>query len=231
MSKPEQLPPRDHNQPPDPIDAALDGYGDAIEEAENWLDGTQVETEEQMKAVDAIAAEIKGALKSAKTAEESATKPLYDAWKTEKARWKPTLDDLERIKKGLAKLVSDFKRKLAEQREAERRAAEAAARKAREEAEAKARAASEADIEAQREAAAAQASTVEATKATREIEKVKGLRTVTRYRITDHRALLHWIAANRKDDMTAFIEEWARRNHRHAIGAEGLNVWTEKEAY
>jgi hypothetical protein len=60
---------------------------------------------------------------------------------------------------------------------------------------------------------------------------VKGLRTVTRYEITDHRALLHWIAANRRADMTAFIEEWARKNHRETQQADGLRGWTEKEAY
>ena len=33
------LPTRNHNNPPDPIDEALAPYGDAIEEAQNWLDG------------------------------------------------------------------------------------------------------------------------------------------------------------------------------------------------
>ena len=44
-----------HNGPPDPIDEALAPFGDTITEAEGWLDGTAVETEGQMKAVDAQA--------------------------------------------------------------------------------------------------------------------------------------------------------------------------------
>ena len=61
-------------------------------------------------------------------------------------------------------------------------------------------------------------------------DTVKGLRTVTKYKITDHRALLNWIAKNAREDVTAFIEEWARKNHKTAT-ADGLRVWQEKEAY
>lgn len=230
-----QIAPRHHNQPPDPIDTALSPYSDAIEEASNWLDGDPVQSEDQMKVVDALAKDVKAALKAVQSAEESETKPLYDEWKAAKARFKPTLDDLDRLKKGLAALVNDFKRKLAEARERERREAEAAARKAREEAEAKARAAQETDIEAQREAAAAHAAAIDAQQAAQSIEKVKGLRTVVRHEITDHRALLHWIAQNDRDAVTAFIEEWARRNHRdmhtNGIAPDGLRIWQEKVAY
>jgi hypothetical protein len=61
-------------------------------------------------------------------------------------------------------------------------------------------------------------------------DTVKGIRTVTRYEITDHRALLNFIAKNSRDDVTAFIEEWARKNHK-TVTADGLRVWTEKEAF
>ena len=56
------------------------------------------------------------------------------------------------------------------------------------------------------------------------------MRTVTRYEITDHRALLNFIAKNARDDVTAFIEEWARKNHK-TVAADGLRVWTEKESF
>lgn len=221
-----------HNSPPDPIDEALKPYGDALSEAENWLDGTPVENEGQMKAVDTILKQIKAAEKSVKDAEESEAKPIYDQWKAAKARYAPTLDDLTRIKKGLVAVVDAFKRKLAaEKAEAERKArAEAeAARRAAEEA---ARQASASDIEAQRKAAEAKqaADLAMAQAAAASKDTVKGMRTVTRYEITDHRALLHWIAANDRDAITAFIEEYARRNHRD-IKADGLKVWQEKEAF
>lgn len=221
-----------HNNPPDPIDEALAPFGDFISEAEGWLDGKSVENEPQMKAVDGLTKQIKAAKKAVEAAEESAAKPFYDQWKAEKARFKPTLDDLDRIVKGLVAAVDGFKRKLAaEKAEAERKArAEAAeAMRAAQEAAAKA---SASDIEAQREADRIQAEAEDAQRRAAAASKdtVKGLRTVTRYEITDHKALLNWIARNDRDAVTAFIEEWARKNHRD-VKADGLNVWTEKEAF
>jgi hypothetical protein len=221
-----------HNSPPDPIDEALKPYGDALSEAENWLDGTPVENEGQMKAVDTILKQIKAAEKAVKDAEESEAKPIYDQWKAAKARYTPTLDDLTRIKKGLVAVVDAFKRKLAAEKAEAERKARAEAEAARRVAEEAARQASASDIEAQRKAAEAKAAAdlamAQATAASK--DTVKGMRTVTRYEITDHRALLHWIAANDRDAITAFIEEYARRNHRD-IQADGLKVWQEKEAF
>jgi membrane protein involved in colicin uptake len=129
--------------------------------------------------------------------------------------------------------VDVFKRKLAaEKAEAERKArAEAEAK--RREAEKAARKADAADIEAQREAAEAMeaAKQAQAEAAAASKDTVKGLRTVTKYEVTDHRALLHWIAKNDRDAITAFVDEYARRNHRDIVGAEGLNVWQEKVAF
>lgn len=222
-----------HNNPPDPIDQALAPYGDVIEEAQNWLDGEPVTDEGQMRAVDKLLRGIKEAHKAVADADESETKPLYDQWKAAKARFKPTLDDLDRMKKGLAALVDGFKRRLAaEKAEAERKARDAAEAAQRE----AARLAAEAragDIEAERARDKAIADAEAATKAASAAgrDQVKGLYTVTRYEITDHRALLHWIAANRRDDITAFLDEWARQNHR-AVGPipGALNVWQEKVA-
>lgn len=222
-----------HNNPPCEIEEATAPYMAAIEEAQNWLDGTPVENEAQMKAVDKLAKEIRTARSDLDKAKKSATAPLHDAWKAEIARWKPTEDDLDRIQKGLAAVVDVFKRKLAEEKaEAERKAREAAQEAARKAHEA-AMAADAANIEAQREAAALQAQAEAAQKAAAKASRdndVKGLRTVTRYEITDHKALLNWIARNRRDDVTAFIEEWARQNHK-GQQADGLRVWTEKAAY
>lgn len=221
------------NVPPDPLDEALAPFGDFITEAESWLDGKAVENEGQMKAVDALIKQIKAADKAVTEAREAEAKPLHDAWKSAIARYKPTQDDLGRIKNGLVAIVDSFKRKLAaEKAVAERKAraeAEEAARKARE----AAMQADAANIEAQRAAAAAQAEAEEAQRlaALAAKDTVKGMRTVTRYEITDHRALLNWIARNDREAITAFIEEWARRNHKENQNAEGLRVWTEREAF
>lgn len=79
--------------------------------------------------------------------------------------------------------------------------------------------------EAQREAEEAQRRAAAASKDT-----VKGLRTVTRYQIDDHRSALHDIATNDRDAVTAFIEDYVRRNHK-ARSINGVRAWQEKEAF
>ena len=222
-----------HNNPPDPIDEALAPFGDVISEAENWLDGQKVETEAQMKAADALLKGIKSARKAVDEARDLSTKPLHDAWKGEVARWKPTQDDLDRLAKGLIALLDDFKRKLAAEKEAARKEAERLAWEETRKAQEAARLADAGNIEATRAAAAQMEAAEEAQRKAAEAAKdtVKGLRTVTRYEITDHRALLNWIAKNARDDVTAFIEEWARKNHKAFDKADGLRVWQDKEAF
>lgn len=222
-----------HNNPPDPIDEALAPFDDYRAEAENWLDGQPVENEGQMKAVDYLIKQMKAAKKAVEGAEESAAKPIYDQWKAEKARFAPTLSDLDMIIKGLVAAVDGFKRRLAAQKaEAERKAqAEAWAKTTA--AEAAARAASPSDITAQRAAADAIAEAEAAQQAAMAASKdvVRGLRKATLYEVTDHRALLNFIAKNARDDITAFIDEWARKHHKDFPHADGLRVWTEKEAF
>jgi hypothetical protein len=185
-----------------------------------------------MKAVDAVIKDIRAAKSDLAKAKKSATAPLHDAWKAEIARWKPTEDDIERRLKGLAAVVDPFKRKLAAEKEAAKRAAYEEARRKEREAEEAARKADVSDYEAATEAALLQAEAIAAKKAASAANKdtLKGLRTVTRYAIQDHRAALHWIAANDRDAVTAFIEEYVRRNHKTAEIC-GVKVWQEKEAY
>lgn len=223
------------NLAPDPIDEAVAPFSDFISEAENWLDGEPVTNEAQMKEVDGLLKQIKAAKSAVTAAEKSACLPLHDAWKNEKARWKPTLDDLDRMAKGLVSLVGDFKRELARRQEEERRKAEAEARRLREEAEAKAREAAAGDIEAQREAAAAMQEAKQAKQEARQVEVTKGLRTVTLYEIDDHRALLHWVAKHDREAITAFLDEYARRNHKaqfaDGIIPDGMRIWQDKAAF
>jgi DNA repair exonuclease SbcCD ATPase subunit len=223
-----------HNQAPDPLDEALAPYGDHISEAENWLDGSPVQDEQQMKAVDALLKQIKAAKRDVTAAQKSESAPLHDAWKASLARFKPTIEDLDRQAKGLAALVDGFKRKLAEEKRAAERAAWEAAEKARKEAAAKAAAADTANIEEQRESdearRVAQEAEKEAQLARRDAKGIKGLRTVTRHQIESHKVALHWIAANDQDAMTAFIEDYVRLNHK-SKQIDGVKVWQEQEAF
>lgn len=221
------------NAPPDPIDEICAAYAGPREEAENWLDGTPVETEAQMKAVDALRKSAREFRMAIEAGQKSATAPFYDAYKAEGARWKPTLDDAQRIEKGLVALVDGFKRKLAAEKAEAERLAQIEAAKAHRAAEEAARTANAADIEAQRAAAEAMREADEAQRRANAASKdtVKGMRAVTRYEITDHRALLNFIAKNDRDAVTAFIEEWARKNHKQNRAADGLRVWDDRESY
>lgn len=229
------LSPIGHNGPPDPIDAITTQFESARLEAENWADGSPVENEAQMKAVDALRAGMRTYRIALEAGQKSATAPLHDAWKSEGNRWKPTIDDAKRIEDCLVAIVGAFKKRLADEKAA-------AERKAQQEAWEKTRAAQEAarlanagDIEAQRaaDAAIAEANAAQDAADAAKADTVKGLRTVTKYEVIDHKALLHWIAANDRDSVTVFIDEWARKNHKNRLGnnTEGLKAWTEKNAY
>lgn len=221
-----------HNGAPDPIDAICSQYEAYRSEAENWTDGTPVENEAQMKAVDALRKTMRQWRLDLEAGQKSATAPLYDAYKAEGARWNPTIADAKRIEGCLVACVDTFKRKLAaEKEEAERLARAEANRKMREAQEAAARA-NAADLEAQRAAAMAQreAEEAQARAVAASKDTVKGLRTVTRYEIENHKSSLNWIATNDRDAVTAFIEEYVRKNHKEKQIA-GVRVWQEKEAF
>ena len=221
------------NNPPDPIETITAPFDNDRAEAENWLDGTPVENEAQMKAVDALRATMRQWRLGLERGQKDATAPLHEVYKAELERWKPTIADAKRIEDGLVSVVDVFKRKLAAEKEAARKEAERKAWEATRAAQEAARLADASNIEATRAAAQAQADADAAQKAAMAASKdtVKGLRTVTRYEITDHRALLNYIAKNARDDMTAFIEAWASKNHKQFTQADGLKVWTEKEAF
>lgn len=227
-----QIAPIGHNNPPDPIDDAVAPFADVIAETDNWLDGQKVTTEPQMKAVDALLKSIKAARKAVDDARDIATKPLHDAWKAEIARWKPTQDDLDLRAKGLVALVDVFKRQVAAEKEAAREEAERLAWEATRAAREAAAKADASNIEAQRAAMQAQAD-AEAAQAKASVaakDTVKGMRTVHKFLIEDHRAALNWIAVQDRDAMTAFIEAYVAKNFK-AFAIAGVNTWTEREAF
>jgi hypothetical protein len=222
-----------HNNPPDPIDAITAPFDATRTEAEAWLDGVLVETEAQMTAVDTLRKSMREWRIALEQGQKDATAPLYDAWKREGDRWKPTIADAKLIEGGLVALVDGFKRKLAAEKEAARKAAWEAAEAARRDAEAKIAAADATNIDAQREARAAMeaADLARAQASAAQKDTVKGMRSVTRYEVTDYRALLHWIAKNDRDAITVFVDEYARKNHKAIANPDGLRIWIEKEAF
>ena len=221
------------NNPPDPIEEVLAFHDGTITEAQNWADGDPVTNEEAMQTVDLLLKDFKAYRSDLTKAAKERTDPLHKAWKAEVAAVKVYTDDADRLQKALVAVVAPFKERLAAEKRAAERKAWEDAEKARKEAEAKAAAANAASIEEQREAEDARRAAMEAEKAAQAARKdsVKGMRAVTNYEVTDHKALLHWIAQNAREDLTAFIDEWARRNHKPDPQADGLKVWTTKEAF
>ncbi len=221
-----------HNSPPDPIDAITGSYNTDREEAENWTDGKPVENEAQMNEVDALRKAMRQCRLDLEAGQKDATKPLHAIYKAEQDRWNPTIEDTKRIEGCLVSTVNVFKQKLAaEKAEAERKAWEETNR-LRREAEAKAAAANASDIDAQREVAAAKQSVIDAENAAKAVAKdaLKGMRTVTRYKIDSHKAALMDIYTSDTDAIAAFVDEYVRRNHK-SRAIEGVRVWTEKEAF
>lgn len=216
-------------------DVVVSEWSDYIQEAQHWADGTEVENDEQMRAVELLVKKIKEAEKAVGEARDEATRPLHVAWQAEIARWKPTITDLDNLKKCLLASIEKRKKAVAAKKAEEERIARQAAWAAQEEARKAAEAAAQAgsNIDAMREAEAAKhaAELAQAEARAAAAQKEKGLRTVTLYEITDHKALLKFIALNHRDDVTAFIEEWARKNHKTAREADGLRVWDDKRAY
>lgn len=220
------------NNPPDPIDVALEPFGDILEEVGNWLDGATVENDGQLKATDKLLKELKAARKAVDVARDEYTKPLHEAWKTEVARWKPTQDDLDRQVKCLVAAQGPYKDKLATEKEEARRKAEAEAARLAEEARKAHLAANAASIEEQRKAAEIMAEAEAAQKQAERAAKdtVKGMRTVQVYEIESHKLALNWIARNDREAVTGFIEEYVRRNFK-TRQIEGVKVETKKEAF
>lgn len=220
------------NNPPDPIDDICATYEAERDEALNWLDGSPVENEGQMHAVDALRKAMRNWRLDLERGQKAATAPLHDIYKAELERWKPTITDAKRFEDGLVAAVDGFKRLLlAEKAEAERRAREEARAKA---ADAKrlAREVNAADIDARRAAdeAADEAKRAEYAARVAANDTVKGMRKVWRHEVTDHKALLHWIARNDKDAITLFVEDYARAHFKQGP-MDGVNAFQVEEAY
>jgi len=231
------LPPMGHNMPPVELDQQdlLAPFVTYLEEAEHWLDGDLVKNEDQLDAVDTLLLHVKAAEKVLSQARDAATKPLHDAWKAEVARWKAPLDSLERQRRGLAHIASEFKVQLADERELEARRLRSDAERGLRLAQELAKQADPGDIQSIRIAKHARSEAEEALRASRQVEKArpKGIRTVRKWAFLPgdgRRKALHWIAQNDRDAVTEFIDAYVARNFRQKP-IEGVTVWDEREAY
>jgi len=223
-----------HNNPPSDQELVLQPFADAIAEAQNWLDGEPVQSEAQMKAVDALITQVRKAKTTLEAERKKAVAPLNDAVKAENAAWKAVQEPIEITLTALVEIVKDYKAKIAAEKAAAAQAEAEAARQAEQAAIEAAREAHgsgdaekhKAALEAEKAAKAAKRKASKADSAA----QVKGMRTVTKHEIEDVGALINWIAKNDRAALIEFAQEYARRNHA-LKPIDGIRVWKEKEAF
>ena len=83
MNKPAAI---GHNNPPDPIDVALEPFDAVLIERRTGWTGRRLRMRLNSKATDVLLKELKAARKAVDTARDEVTKPLHEAWKAEIAR-------------------------------------------------------------------------------------------------------------------------------------------------
>lgn len=213
MTKTVTKPSVGHNNPPDPIDGFKTHIEDLLVEAQNFLDGSGVNSKEEADGVSRIITDLRTAKKGADEQRKTEKKPHDDAGKAVQAKWKPIIDRADMAVEVAKKAIAPWLQKLEEERLAKEKAAQEDADRKAEEAR-QAHLAAQADDLAAQEAAEAKIKEAEdAQKAATKIANTKthakgggraiGLRTKWEAEITDRRAALnHYVGAN----PDAFIE-------------------------
>ena len=216
-----------HNQPPAHEAMALH-VEDLFQMVSDTTEGAEVTSDEQEAQLDGLLDDVRKASKDAETTRKAEKEPHLEAGRAVDATWKPIKDRLDMAADEIKKLLTPY-------RVAKQQAREEAERKAREEAEAKEAAARaklqepehlQARFDAEEELKAA--SKLEAV-ANRTAREATGLRTYKVVTVTDHRAALKWLLARNPEAVTAFVEEYARKNAAN-IPMDGVTVTEEKRA-
>jgi len=226
------------NNPPDPIEECiaegLSEFQDYIEEAQNWLDGEAIDSDEQMAAVDEIIAKVRTRGTTMEKLRTAFLKPHNDAITSLRNQWKVHTDDNERTKTLLVKLVAPYKKKLQEEADKQRRLEWERAQQAEREAEALRAAAEteETNIEAVREAEAAEKAAKEQKMTARLASKpsVKGMRTVHHHKVESGQDVIDWIIRNDLPALQGFLKHYVEK-HPKKESIDGVKTWQTKEAY
>lgn len=216
-----------HNNPP-AVEAMALHVEDLFKLVSDTTDGAEVKTDEQEAALDGLLDDVRQAKKDSEANRKSEKQPHLDAGAAVDAAWKPILSRLDAA-------ANEIKAKLTPYRIAKEAAKAEAARKAREEAEAreaKAREALSSDgpleqrYDAEQSLTTAQKLKVAANKIDR---SPTGLRPHNVVTVTDRRAALNWIAKNDPDALSAFVDDYARRNA-PTRQMDGVDVTVERRA-
>jgi hypothetical protein len=212
-----------HNRPPlTPYEACKLHIEDLMIEARNWCDGAKVENQDQADVVSRLIEDFRLAHQAADDARKTENEP-FDAGKAEvQARYSPLIADTKTVKGKTVLAGETLKAALKPFLDAERERKAAIERAAQEETQRAAQAAADAmraatpdDLEA-REAAedlveAARLAEKNAARAANDKaqahggSRALGLKTYFKPYLTDRKAALMHYAANRPDDLVAFL--------------------------
>lgn len=230
-----------HNNPPSPFDDAQALVQDLLCEASNWLDGAEVTSQEEADAIAKLLDMARKAKKEADEARKVEAKPFDDGKKAVQAKYKPLIDECDRVAEVCKAANLPWLRKLEEEQrlkaqeaariaqEQERKAQEAL--RAASATDLAARSAAEQEVELAKQAAAA------AAKADKERAHAKGgaramsLRTFYDAEITDAVAFARWCWENERsaliEAMQKIADQRVRANFR---SMPGVTVHERKEA-
>lgn len=213
------------NAPADPFALFSESIEDLLIEADNYLDGKAIETDEQEQAVASILTRLRREANGADDQRKVEKKPHDDAAKAVQTKWQPLLAKADMAVTAAKSALTKY---LLKKQEVQRAAAEALQQEAREAAAAAARLAQDAEpdnLAAQRHLRAQQEVAASLTKDAAKASKVRaqatggeravGLRTSWRAEITDPVAFGKWLWANRNADYLKWLEGVAQRESRH----------------
>lgn len=217
-----------------PFDEVRVEIDDLYEEAKAWLDGTEIASEAEEKAVDQLLDMSRAAFKKAEAARKIENEP-YDKGKAAvQAKYKPVLSRAEMISDACKARLTPWRAKIEAERQAKARAAAEEAEKLRREAEEAIRA-SAGNIEEREKAEEALALAKEAdafaARKQKQAETGLGLRTTYRAELTDGVAAARHYWSERRAECEAFFSSLAAADVRSGKRSiPGFNVIEEKKA-
>lgn len=214
-----------HNRPADPFVLFSESIEDLLVEANNYLDGKEIENEGQEQAVASILTRLRREANAADDQRKAEKKPHDEAAAAVQAKWQPLLKKADMAVQAAKAALSSFLQK----KEGAQRAAAQAARQEAEQQAAAAREAAEkaspSDLAGQTTARVLAENAAAAEKLAKRLEKAPvqakggeravGLRTSYQAEIIDPVAFGKWAWANRKEEYVAFLTSLAIRECRH----------------
>jgi hypothetical protein len=225
-----------HNQP-DAFTLITESIDDLLLEANNFLDGKEIENEEQEAAVASILTRLRREANAADDLRKAERKPHADAADAVQEKWRPLLDKADTAVTTAKNALTSFLRK---KDEAQRAAAQAATLEARRQAEAAAQAAEQAspsDLAGMTTARVLQENAAAAAKVAQKLDKARpqarggeravGLKSVWAPILTDSVAALRHYRERQPEALKSWLLEQAFKDVR--AGAREIPGFTISE--